>query len=61
MWRSTPDNDAEYLKFVADKEGIEKRLEFATGQLLAEEDRDKRRWEAKQKEEGDQRKEGEKS
>ena len=40
---STPDNDAEYLKLVTDKEVIEKRLEFATSQLLAEEDREKRR------------------
>ena len=40
---STPDNDAEYLKLATDKEAIKKRLELATTQLLAEEDREKRR------------------
>ena len=40
---STPDNDAEYLKLITDKEAVEKRLEFATTQQLAEEDREKRR------------------
>ena len=40
---STPDNEAEYLKLITDKEAIEKRLEFATSQPLAEEDREKRR------------------
>ena len=40
---STPDNDAEYLKLVTDKEAVKKRLGFATSQLLGEEDREKRR------------------
>ena len=46
---STPDNDAEYLKLITDKEAIKKRLEFATSQLLAEEDREKRRKEGGKK------------
>ena len=46
---STPDNDAEYLKLITDKEAIKKRLEFATSQLLAEEDREKRRKECEMK------------
>ena len=46
---STPDNDAEYLKLVTDKEAIKKRLEFAASQLLAEEDRENRRKEGGKK------------
>ena len=39
----TPENDAEYLKLVTDRKAIEKRLGFATNQLLAEEYKEKRR------------------
>ena len=46
---STPDNDAEYLKLITDKEAIKKRLEFATNQLLVEEDRQTRRKEGGKK------------
>ena len=46
---STPDNDAEYLKLITGKEAIEKRLEFATSQLLAEEDRETRKKEGGKK------------
>ena len=38
-----PENDAEYLKLVTNRKAIEKRLGFATNQLLAEEDKEKRR------------------
>ena len=46
---STLDNDAEYLKLITDKEAIKKRVEFATSQLLAEEDRETRRKEGGKK------------
>ena len=46
---STPDNDAEYLKLTTDKETIKKRLEFATSQLLIEEDRENKRKEGGKK------------
>ena len=45
----TPENDAEYLKLITDRKAIEKRLGFATNQLLAEEDKEKRRNEGERK------------
>ena len=39
----TPENDTEYLKLVTDRKAVEKRLGFATNQLLAKEDKEKRR------------------
>ena len=38
---STPGNDDEYLRLITDKHAVEKRLEYSTSQLLAEEERRK--------------------
>ena len=53
---STLSNDDEYLRLVTDKHAVEKRLEYATSQLLAEEEQENKVGEkqVKLKEEEDQ-------